>query len=169
MVASSTTQIVLFINDDEASLAVTTDTSDARLNKLMGQTFGTRIAKDENKDTELKVRCCVGEWQPREIANPDELAEILPRGSEVIRSIHVSFDASLEPCLAAPVTEIIFATAKQEQDLITFGGICDFALRATIEQPGCTGTAWGFAKENPQLFVLVAGWDRIRVRLRSFV
>ena len=60
MVAPSTTQIVLFINDAEANLAVATDASDPRLNKLQGQTFGTRIDKDENKDTELTVRCCVG-------------------------------------------------------------------------------------------------------------
>ncbi|KZP25751.1 hypothetical protein FIBSPDRAFT_855653 [Athelia psychrophila] len=44
--------------------------------------------------------------------------------------------------------------------------MCDLALRTTIDQPGCTGTAWGFAKENPRVFVLLAGWDVIKSRNR---
>lgn len=87
---------------------------------------------------------------------PAQVAATLPSGSEVIRSVHVSYDGSSEPCFSAPVTEIIFAAAKAGQD-ITFGGMCDFALRKTIDQPGCAGTAWGFAKEAPRVFVLLAG------------
>lgn len=176
------TQITLFININEA--VDTVHGAGAQHAQLLNQAFGAR-AIDGNRVTEedMGVRCSIGgtcmrmrhryysntsaDWQAQQTANPAEVAKTLPSGSEVIRSVHISFEGSPKLCFSAPVTEIIFATAKDGQDLITFGGMCDLALRTTIDQPGCTGTAWGFAKENPRVFVLLAGWDVIKVGLQS--
>lgn len=60
---------------------------------------------------------------------------MLPSGSKIIRSAHASFDGSLQPRFSAPVTEIemIFTTTKDEHDSITISGLCDLALRATVD------------------------------------
>lgn len=180
MPATTITQIVSFATNAEVNFEDLTSGVEGGNTGLRSQAIGTR-AKEEVKDADLQVRHwmlgkCIPMWHPsvaeRERTGWDaeakfgalDLKKILPGETEVIRNSHVAFDVPPDACLSAPVTEMIFATTKAGQDLINFGGICDMTLRTTIEQPGCSGTAWGYTKEDPRVFVLLVGWDTISVR-----
>jgi hypothetical protein len=69
----------------------------------------------------------------------------------------------LEKSFSAPVTEIIYAAIKDETDIEKFGEITDLSLVPTEEYPGCTGSSWNFAKENPRSLFMIIGWDKIQV------
>lgn len=178
------TQLVLFANgSDSTDLTDAVHTTGQHAQPL-NQMFSTRAIGKEQTEEGLSVRCSICgtwssmrcrsiinehvDWPSQQPADHTMLAHMLPSGSKILRIAHVAFDRPPKPCFNAPVTEITIATAKDEQDLLTFGGMCDLALRTTIDQLGCKGTAWGCAQEDPRVFVLLAGWDAIKVCLKMF-
>jgi len=107
------------------------------------------------------------EWLAEAKSGTSDFEKILsPLTSEPILNIHVAFTKSPASCVTAPVTEVMMSTTKPEQDLITFGEICNVALRATAEQPGCLGTSWGYSKENPRTVISLVGWASVNAHQR---
>lgn len=68
---------------------------------------------------------CHTNWDAELKTGAPNLEKIFPGDAKIICNLHVAFNISPEACLSTPVTEVIFATTKPEQDVITFGRICD--------------------------------------------
>jgi len=123
---------------------------------LQSQSLGTGVE-------EPQARRWVLQWDSETKSDTPDVESILkPFTSETIDNVTVEFSGeNLNKCLSAPVTEMIFATTKPGQDLITFGEIVNVSLTATDSQPGCLGSAWGYTKEKPGVAVLVVGWENV--------
>lgn len=88
---------------------------------------------------------------------------LAPLAAGQVDSVRVSFIGSPRKFLAAPVTEVIFATAKPEIDLEAFANTCDVALQATNESQGSYGSTRGYTSKSERDIVMVLGWESIEV------
>lgn len=113
---------------------------------------------------ELKLSTAFGylEWDSIESSTANPLIEDAAQ-EPAVQQVHVAFNRALAPVLGSPVTEMIFAVTKPEQDLITFGEIINVLLRSAEEQPGTIASSWGYTRENPNLAVIMVGWESVDV------
>jgi len=157
---SYVTQIVSFTTKGETDFKALASAAKVGTKGLRSQVFGVGVEESEARHWFL-------EWNTASKSGAPHVEKILKFAtSDSIQNVHVVFNEPLAPSLAAPVTEIIFATTKARQDLITFGEIINVALRSTAGQPGCLGTSWGYTQENPRAAVLVIGWQNIGAHKR---
>jgi hypothetical protein len=178
--SSTTTQIISFATKEAVTFQNLAGAAKVDTKGLQNQVLGVGIEEPEAKhwflgwhsqtsllcsmNADSKARTPPTEWDAETKCGMPDFEKILsPLTSEHIQNIHVAFNKPPMPCLTAPVTRIILSTTKPEQDLITFGEICNVRLRATAEQPGCLGTSWGYTIENPRAVVLLVGWETVDV------
>ncbi|KAH7930647.1 hypothetical protein BV22DRAFT_44217 [Leucogyrophana mollusca] len=64
-------------------------------------------------------------------------------------------------CFTAPITEVIYATAKPDTDLEEFKKVVDVSLQATEVFKGCYGTSWGYVLDTEREVMMVVGWESI--------
>jgi len=158
--SSTTTQIISFATKGAITFRDLSNAAKVDTKGLHSQMLGGGIEEPEAKHWFL-------DWDAETKSGTPDFEKILSvLTSEQIRNVHVAFSEPPTPCLTAPVTQIILSTTKPEQDLITFGEICNVTLRATAEQPGCLGTSWGYTTENPRAVVLLVGWQSVDAHIK---
>jgi len=158
--SSNTTQIISFATKEAVTLQDLANAAKVDTKGPHNQMLGGGIEEPEAKHWFL-------DWDAETKSGTPDFEKILsPLTSEQIQNVHVAFSEPPTPCLTAPVTEITFSTTKPEQDLITFGEICNVTLRVTAEQPGCLGTSWGYTTENQRAVVLLVGWESVDAHMK---
>ncbi|KAH7930650.1 hypothetical protein BV22DRAFT_1116026 [Leucogyrophana mollusca] len=68
-------------------------------------------------------------------------------------------------CFSAPITEVIYATAKPDTDLEEFNKIVDVSLKACDDFKGCYGTSWGYVLDTEREIVMVVGWENVETHV----
>jgi len=92
-------------------------------------------------------------------AAPSGFAEQFTQLSkEPVKFVDVVFKSDTSTVLAAPVTEIVTATVKPDQDLELFAVDTTKGLTTMEGAEGFLGAVWGFVSHDPRQIVIMTGW-----------